>query len=77
MLLPTFNTPAENRSSGGSLSLQMEAFERQVLERALVECGGRINDVMARLDVPRRTLNEKMARFGLERQKFVDTERSE
>lgn len=77
VLLPTFASTAETRPSGASLALQMEAFERQVIERALSECGGRINDVMTRLDVPRRTLNEKMARFGLERQRFVDTPHNE
>jgi two-component system C4-dicarboxylate transport response regulator DctD len=31
--------------------------------------------VMERLDIPRRTLSEKMARFGLDRQRFVDADR--
>ena len=30
---------------------------------------------MERLDIPRRTLSEKMARFGLDRQRFVDADR--
>ena len=58
-----------------SLTEQVEAFERALIERSLAEAGGRITSVMERLDIPRRTLSEKMARFGLERQRFVDTER--
>src|SRR5262249_9191290 len=47
------------------LAEQVEAFERAVIERSLTEAGGRINTVMERLAIPRRTLSEKMARFGL------------
>jgi two-component system C4-dicarboxylate transport response regulator DctD len=61
--------------AGHSLAEQVEAFERTLIERALSESGGKISAVMERLDVPRRTLSEKMARFGLDRQRFVDTDR--
>ena len=37
----------------------------------LVETGGKISVVMERLDIPRRTLSEKMARFGLDRRRFT------
>ena len=30
---------------------------------------------MEQLDIPRRTLSEKMARFGLDRQRFSDADR--
>ncbi|THF63983.1 sigma-54-dependent Fis family transcriptional regulator [Pseudothauera nasutitermitis] len=68
---------ARPSAAGASLVQQMECFERQVIERALAECGGRIHDVMAHLDLPRRTLNEKMARYGLERARYLEAERSE
>jgi two-component system C4-dicarboxylate transport response regulator DctD len=58
-----------------SLAEQVEAFERSVIERALSETGGKINAVMERLDVPRRTLSEKMTRLGLDRDRFVDGDR--
>jgi two-component system, NtrC family, C4-dicarboxylate transport response regulator DctD len=58
-----------------SLAEQVEAFERTLIERALSESGGKISTVMERLDIPRRTLSEKMARFGLDRQRFVDADR--
>ena len=49
------------------LAQQVEAFERAVIERCLRDSGGRINVVMQRLGLPRRTLNEKMSRLGVER----------
>jgi two-component system C4-dicarboxylate transport response regulator DctD len=58
-----------------SLAEQVEAFERAVIERALSESGGKINTVMERLDIPRRTLSEKMTRLGLDRERFVDGDR--
>ncbi|MEO4000967.1 sigma-54 dependent transcriptional regulator [Mesorhizobium sp. CAU 1732] len=50
-----------------TLAQRVEAFERSVIERSLAEAKGSIADVMAALQVPRRTLNEKMARHGLSR----------
>jgi len=58
-----------------SLAEQVDAFERALIERSLAEAGGRISSVMERLDIPRRTLSEKMARFGLDRQRYVDSDR--
>ncbi|MHA6491826.1 sigma-54-dependent transcriptional regulator [Pseudomonas borbori] len=53
-----------------SLSEQMEAFEAQCLHRALLQCQGNIAEVMALLQIPRRTLNEKMQRHGLQRSSY-------
>jgi two-component system C4-dicarboxylate transport response regulator DctD len=58
-----------------SLTGQVEEFERMVIERALAQSGGKISAVMERLDIPRRTLSEKMARLGLDRQRFAGTDR--
>jgi two-component system, NtrC family, C4-dicarboxylate transport response regulator DctD len=54
-----------------SLAQQVDAFERALIERCLVETGGKISVVMDRLDIPRRTLSEKMTRFGLDRRRFT------
>jgi two-component system C4-dicarboxylate transport response regulator DctD len=59
-------------SAPQSLATQVEAFERTLIERCLVETGGRINAVMERLDIPRRTLSEKMVRHGLDRRRFLE-----
>jgi two-component system C4-dicarboxylate transport response regulator DctD len=53
-----------------SLAEQIEAFEAQCLHRALQHCQGNITEVMALLQLPRRTLNEKMQRHGLQRSSY-------
>lgn len=58
------------------LSEQVEAFERAVIERCLAEGGGSIAEVMKRLDIPRRTLTEKMTRLGIDRRAFSDRQES-
>ena len=57
----------EQEQHGGEVSLaqQVEAFERAVIERCLLQSGGRVNVVMRRLNLPRRTLTEKMSRLGI------------
>lgn len=63
-------------SEGGSapLARQVENFERRVIEKALAETGGRISEVLEKLGLPRRTLNEKMARLGIDRSRFRDAD---
>ena len=60
--------------AGQSLGEQMEAFEAQCLRAALRQHGGEIKSVMEALQLPRRTLNEKMQRHGLMREDFVGRE---
>jgi two-component system C4-dicarboxylate transport response regulator DctD len=57
-----------------SLAQQVEVFERSVIERCLLETGGRIGALIERLDIPRRTLNEKMTRLGIDRRRFVNSD---
>jgi len=66
-------------SSGSALSLteQVERFEKSVIERALIESGGKIATVLKQLNIPRRTLNEKMARLGIDRKDYADLDRQE
>ncbi|MNP83552.1 C4-dicarboxylate transport transcriptional regulatory protein DctD [compost metagenome] len=49
----------------------METYEAQCLRQALARSQGDIKAVMALLQLPRRTLNEKMVRHGLERGEFL------
>jgi two-component system, NtrC family, C4-dicarboxylate transport response regulator DctD len=60
-----------NGIAARALSDQMDAFEKRVIEQALDRCRGDIKAVMDLLDIPRRTLNEKMARHGLDRARFL------
>ncbi len=60
-------------SSDSSIPLKerMEAFEAAIIRQTLTETSGNIADAMERLDLPRRTLNEKMAKFGIERGEYL------
>ncbi len=49
----------------------VEAFERMLIRNALRRHHGSIAEVMEDLALPRRTLNEKMARYGISRSDFV------
>ena len=54
-----------------SLSDKVSVFEKTVIEQALAENGGNIQDTADALSLPRRTLNEKMRRYEIERKDFV------
>lgn len=58
-------------SAGQSLVVQQEAFEAHCLRSALARHKGDIKAVLNELQLPRRTLNEKMQRHGLVREDFV------
>lgn len=70
MALGLGELPAEAGASG-SLNAQVEAFEAQCLRAALARHRGDIKAVMDDLQLPRRTLNEKMQRHGLVRDTFL------
>jgi len=50
-----------------SLAGQVREFERAVIRQCLLETGGNIAAALHRLKIPRRTLNEKMVRLGIDR----------
>ena len=60
--------------TGQSLVAQQEAFEAQCLRAALTRHKGDIKAVLNELQLPRRTLNEKMQRHGLLREAFLSSE---
>ena len=53
------------------LKEHVEAFERMLIENSLNRHNGSVARVMDELALPRRTLNEKMAKYGLSRADFV------
>ncbi|QBF28249.1 sigma-54-dependent Fis family transcriptional regulator [Pseudomonas tructae] len=63
--------PTAQIEAGQSLAAQQEAFEAQCLRAALSRHKGEIKAVMQELQLPRRTLNEKMQRHGLLREDFL------
>ena len=50
-----------------SLADHVRLYEKRLLQDALVRHGGNISAVMEDLSIPRRTLNEKMAKYNLAR----------
>ena len=69
----TLGAPAELRP----LADQVEAFEKRLIEHALEQSGGNVAIAMEHLGLPRRTLNEKMAKYGVDRAHFSTVGRSE
>lgn len=66
------NTTTEASAAGVPLAVQVQSFERKVIHDSLVRHQGRINEVMQELDLPRRTLNQKMVRYALNRSDYVN-----
>ena len=69
---------AENEASGGALTTEgkplkdyVEAFERTLIDNTMRRHKGSIVAVMEELCLPRRTLNEKMAKYGLSRADYT------
>lgn len=54
-----------------SLAALVTAFEASLLRAALSRHAGNIQAVMEELDLPRRTLNQKMQKYGLRREAFL------
>jgi two-component system C4-dicarboxylate transport response regulator DctD len=54
-----------------TLSKQVEIFEKQIIETSLSDNNGSIQDTMETLGIARRTLNEKMRKYGLDRKDYV------
>lgn len=53
-----------------SLANQVEGFERSLIEQALVAANGSIKDVMSALSIPRKTLSDKMRKYGLDKSDY-------
>ena len=69
---------ADNEASGPALTTEgkplkdyVEAFERMLIDNTMRRHKGSIVSVMEELCLPRRTLNEKMAKYGLTRGDYV------
>jgi DNA-binding NtrC family response regulator len=56
---------------GKPLKEYVEAFERMLIDNTMRRHRGSISNVMEELCLPRRTLNEKMAKYGLSRSDYL------
>jgi len=59
-------------TEGKPLKEFVEAFERMLIDNTMRRHKGSIVSVMEELCLPRRTLNEKMAKYGLQRSDYLD-----
>jgi len=58
-------------SEGKPLKEYVEAFERMLIDNTMRRHRGSITGVMEELSLPRRTLNEKMAKYNLSRSDYL------
>ena len=63
--------PTALTTEGKPLKEYVEAFERMLIDNTMRRHKGSITAVMDELCLPRRTLNEKMAKYGLSRSDYV------
>lgn len=54
------------------LAIQVANFEAEVIKATLRRFQGSIKETMEQLDLPRRTLNQKMIRYGISRSDFTE-----
>ena len=59
------------KTEGKPLKEFVEAFERMLIDNTMRRHRGSIVNVMEELCLPRRTLNEKMAKYGLQRSDYL------
>ncbi len=58
-------------ATDNGLAQRMAEYEKAILSGELAKFKGNINQVMTALDLPRRTLNQKMQRYGLRREDYL------
>ena len=68
--LTDLNDANNDVNAGLSLSEQVEAFEKTLIEQALSLTNGSIKETMLALNLPRKTLYDKMQKHEIEKQSF-------
>ena len=53
-----------------SLREQVESFERSLIEQELRACKGNLSDATQALGIPRKTLHDKVRKYGLDRHQY-------
>ncbi|MGF1751389.1 MULTISPECIES: sigma-54-dependent transcriptional regulator [Vibrio] len=61
---------ANQASTDAPLTTQVADFEKALIEQALASCDGRINDTMNILQTARKTLYDKMQKYGLDKNNY-------
>ena len=71
LLSDNADLPEAMVAEGKPLKEYVEAFERMLIDNTMRRHRGSIAAVMEELKIPRRTLNEKMAKYGLSRSDYL------
>ncbi|HCH23116.1 MAG TPA: DNA-binding response regulator [Oceanospirillaceae bacterium] len=66
--LDTWDEPATPLT----LPTMVEQYEQRLIEQALSQAQGSIKQTYEALGIPRKTLYDKLAKYGIERQRFLD-----
>ncbi|MGR5178919.1 sigma-54-dependent transcriptional regulator [Vibrio parahaemolyticus] len=64
------NAHSESTKQSQSLAEQVGLFEKNVIEQALIESNGSIKETMAKLNVPRKTLYDKMQKYQIIKESY-------
>jgi two-component system C4-dicarboxylate transport response regulator DctD len=70
-LLGHTGEPAESVRTANGLAERVQVFEAELITRSLKKHSGNIAEVMKELELPRRTLNNKMSQYGIRRKEFI------
>ena len=65
-LEPDARMPVEGGPAASSLGRQVDGFERQLLVHALTHCRGSVAAAAEQLQVPRKTLYDKLTRHAID-----------
>ncbi|TYB26478.1 sigma-54-dependent Fis family transcriptional regulator, partial [Aggregatibacter actinomycetemcomitans] len=68
--IPLAVPPVFNDSQMSSLDEQLNQYEKQLIEDALVFYQGKINDVVKHLNIPRKKLYLRMKKYGLDKKSY-------
>ena len=71
LMVDSEQVPAVVTTDGKPLKEYVDAFERMLIDNTMRRLKGSILAVMEELSLPRRTLNEKMAKYGLQRSDYL------
>ena len=62
--------PGSPEQPGMSLKEQVESFERSLIEEQLRTCRGNLSEATEALGIPRKTLHDKVRKYGLDRRQY-------
>ncbi|SPY32610.1 phosphoglycerate transport system transcriptional regulatory protein PgtA [Pasteurella canis] len=67
---PTFVTSSIKTENIKPLDEQINEYEKQIIEEALIFYQGRINEVANYLDIPRKKLYLRMRKYGIDKKNY-------